>query len=48
MCKERVACHLDGLSYKETAEVLGISETNVGVRLTRTKARPKEIVQEME
>jgi RNA polymerase sigma factor (sigma-70 family) len=43
-----VACHLDGLSYKETAEVLGISEVNVGVRLTRTKARLKEIVQEME
>jgi RNA polymerase sigma-70 factor, ECF subfamily len=29
---------LDGFSYKEMADVLGISETNVGVRIHRIKA----------
>ncbi len=28
---------LDGLSYREMAEVLGISESNVGVKLTRIR-----------
>lgn len=28
---------LDGLSYREMAEVLGLSESNVGVKLTRIK-----------
>lgn len=28
---------LDGLSYREMAEVLGISESNVGVRINRAK-----------
>jgi RNA polymerase sigma-70 factor, ECF subfamily len=32
-----VLLYLDGLSYAEMAEVTGISETNVGVRLTRIK-----------
>jgi RNA polymerase sigma-70 factor (ECF subfamily) len=30
---------LDGLSYREMAEVLGISESNVGVRLNRAKTQ---------
>lgn len=30
---------LDGFSYKEMADALGISETNVGVRIHRIKAR---------
>lgn len=30
---------LDGLSYKEMAEVLGISESNVGVKIYRVKQR---------
>lgn len=30
---------LDGLSYREAADIHGISETNVGVRLNRIKAR---------
>jgi RNA polymerase sigma-70 factor, ECF subfamily len=34
--------HLDGLSYREMAEVLGISESNVGVKLNRMK---KELAQ---
>lgn len=32
-----VALLLEGLDYAEIAEVLGISETNVGVRLTRAR-----------
>jgi RNA polymerase sigma-70 factor (ECF subfamily) len=30
---------LDGFSYRDMAETLGISENNVGVKLTRIKAR---------
>jgi RNA polymerase sigma-70 factor (ECF subfamily) len=29
--------HLDGLSYREMSEVLGISESNVGVKLNRIR-----------
>ena len=36
--------YLDGLSYSEMAEVLGITETNVGVRISRLKKRLSEIV----
>jgi RNA polymerase sigma factor (sigma-70 family) len=32
-----VTLTLEGLSYAETADVLGISETNVGARLTRAR-----------
>jgi len=32
-----VLLYLEGLSYRQMAEVLGISETNVGVKLTRAK-----------
>lgn len=32
-----VLLYLDGLSYAEMAEVIGISESNVGVRLNRVK-----------
>jgi RNA polymerase sigma-70 factor (ECF subfamily) len=32
-----VLLYLDDLSYREMAEVLGISETNVGVKLNRAK-----------
>jgi RNA polymerase sigma factor (sigma-70 family) len=39
-------CHLDGLSYKQIGEVLGISETNVGARLSRTRRRLQELVRE--
>lgn len=37
-----VLLYLDGLSYREMADVLGISETNVGVKLNRTKKRLAE------
>ncbi len=34
-----ILMHLDGVSYDEMAEVLGISKNHVGVRLNRAKAR---------
>ena len=34
--------HLDGLSYQEMAEVLGISETYVGVKLNRIRQQLAE------
>ena len=30
---------LDGFSYRDMAETLGISENNIGVKLSRLKAR---------
>jgi RNA polymerase sigma-70 factor (ECF subfamily) len=35
--RQVVTLALEGLSYREIAEVLGISETNVGARLTRAR-----------
>lgn len=35
---------LDGLSYRAMAEILGISESNVGVRLNRIKAQLSKTV----
>jgi RNA polymerase sigma-70 factor (ECF subfamily) len=35
--RQVVTLMLEGLSYSEIADVLGISETNVGVRLTRAR-----------
>jgi RNA polymerase sigma-70 factor (ECF subfamily) len=32
-----VLLHLDGLSYRDMSEVLGITETNVGVKLNRAR-----------
>jgi RNA polymerase sigma-70 factor, ECF subfamily len=32
-----ILMHLDGVSYREMAEVLGISENHVGVKLTRIR-----------
>jgi len=34
-----ILLYLDGLSYDEMADVLGISKTNVGTRLNRTKKK---------
>jgi RNA polymerase sigma-70 factor (ECF subfamily) len=35
--RQVVTLMLEGLGYSEIAEVLGISETNVGARLTRAR-----------
>jgi len=37
---------LDGLSYREAAEIHGLTESNVGVRLNRIKARLAKSLQE--
>jgi RNA polymerase sigma-70 factor (ECF subfamily) len=36
--------HLDGLSYREMSEVLGITESNVGVRLNRIRKQLAEML----
>jgi RNA polymerase sigma-70 factor, ECF subfamily len=43
-----VMCYLDDLSYREIADVLGLSETNVGARLSRTKSKLQELARRME
>ena len=40
--------HLDGLSYREMGEVLGISENNVGVRLHRIRKQLAEQLKGLE
>jgi len=40
--KALVLLYLDGNSYQEIAEVLGISETNVGTKINRLKKAMKE------
>jgi RNA polymerase sigma-70 factor, ECF subfamily len=39
-----VLLYLDGLSYREMAEILGITENNVGVKLNRTKKQLMELL----
>ena len=46
--RAQLMCYLDELSYKQIASVLGISETNVGARLNRTKAKLQHLVRGME
>jgi RNA polymerase sigma-70 factor (ECF subfamily) len=41
-----VLLYLDDLSYRQMAEVLGISESNVGVKLNRAKKALGELLQE--
>ena len=41
-----VLLHLDGLSYRQMAEVLGVSEGNVGVKLNRAKKALGELMKE--
>lgn len=36
--------HLDGLSYREMSEVLGITESNVGVKLNRLRKQLAEML----
>ena len=42
-----VLLYLDDLSYCEMAEVLGISESNVGVKLNRAKKQLAELMKEI-
>ena len=42
-----VMLYLDELSYKEMADVLGLSESNVGVKLNRIKAKLQHILKGM-
>ena len=41
-----VLLYLDDLSYRQIAEVLGISESNVGVKLNRAKRALGELMRE--
>lgn len=40
-----VLLYLDGNSYKDIAEILGISESNVGVKINRVKNRLKALIE---
>jgi RNA polymerase sigma-70 factor (ECF subfamily) len=42
-----VLLYLEDLSYREIAEVLGISESNVGVKLNRARAALGELMKEV-
>jgi RNA polymerase sigma-70 factor (ECF subfamily) len=42
--RQLVTLALEGLSTRELAEVLGITENNVGVRLTRARATLRELL----
>ena len=42
-----VLLYLDDLSYREMAEVLGISESNVGVKLNRARKELTELMREV-
>ena len=42
-----ILLHLDGVSYAEMAEIHGISESNVGVRLTRLKQKISDTLKEV-
>ena len=41
-----VMLYLEDLSYREMSEVLGLSESNIGVKLNRIKARLQEFAKE--
>ena len=42
--KALVMLYLDEKSYKEIAEIMGISESNVGVKINRIKKKLQEII----
>jgi RNA polymerase sigma-70 factor, ECF subfamily len=43
-----VMCYLDGLSYEQIGEVLGMSATNIGARLSRARARLRDLIKDLE
>jgi RNA polymerase sigma-70 factor (ECF subfamily) len=46
--RQIVSLALEGLSYEEIAEILGITVNNVGVRLNRAKKALKEAVEQLD
>jgi RNA polymerase sigma factor (sigma-70 family) len=42
-----ILLHLDGVSYAEMAEIHGLSESNVGVRLIRLKQKLSDAIKEV-
>jgi RNA polymerase sigma factor (sigma-70 family) len=46
MEKSILLLYLEEISYKEMAEITGLTETNIGVKLTRIKIRLKNILSE--
>lgn len=46
--KALISLYLDERDYKEIAEILGITESNVGVRLNRLKKKMKAIIKVQE
>lgn len=44
--REVLVLALEGMSYREIAEVVGIGESNVGVRLNRARDRLKELLED--
>jgi len=43
--RQAITLTLEGLPYGEIAEVIGISESNVGVRLTRARQLLREVLE---
>jgi RNA polymerase sigma-70 factor (ECF subfamily) len=43
--REVLVLALEGMGYREIADVVGISESNVGVRLNRARERLKELLE---
>lgn len=44
--KSVILLYLDGMSYKEIAEIIGISESNAGVRINRSRSLLKKTLKE--
>jgi RNA polymerase sigma-70 factor (ECF subfamily) len=44
--REVLVLALEGMGYREIADVIGISESNVGVRLNRARERLKELLED--
>jgi RNA polymerase sigma-70 factor (ECF subfamily) len=44
--REVLVLALEGMGYREIADVVGIGESNVGVRLNRARERLKELLEE--
>ena len=42
--KALILLYIDGISYREIAEITGDSESNVGVKLTRIRQKLKELI----